>query len=62
MGARHKLNQAYLNGSLFVAAIVGISLQSWLAFWIILALGVACNLYGGQIRTNPKNINHRHDR
>ncbi|MBL8825510.1 MAG: hypothetical protein JNM18_00905 [Planctomycetaceae bacterium] len=62
MGARHKLNQAYLNGSLIVAAMVGFCFQSWLAFWIVLALGVALDLSGGQIRTNPKNINRRHDR
>ena len=62
MGARHKLNQAYLNGSLIVAAIVGFSVQSWLAFWIVLTLGVALDLWGGQIRPGTNNHRQRHDR
>jgi len=50
MGAREKLNQAYVNGAIVVAAVVGLIGQSWTMFWIAVAYAVASNVYGGGIR------------
>ena len=48
MGARTKLNAAHVNGALVIAVIVGIALQSFLAFLVTLAIGVAlASLTGG---------------
>ena len=50
MGAREKLNQAYVNGAIVVAGVVGLIGQSWTMFWIAVAYAVASNVYGGGIR------------
>lgn len=50
MGARTKLNAAHVNGALVIAVIVGIALQSFLAFLVTLFLGVAMALLTGGIR------------
>ncbi len=50
MGARTKLNQAYFNGSLIIAAMVGLVAQSWLLFFLALAVLLASNLYLQEIR------------
>ena len=50
MGARTKLNVAAINGSLVVAAVVGIAFGSWFAFWLVAILLVVGNFYGGAIR------------
>jgi len=54
MGARQKLNQAYLNGTIVVATLIGILAQSWAVFWLALALGIASSFFGGEIRTNGR--------
>ena len=51
MGARQKLNQAYVNGAVALAAVVGFACKSWLAFGGALILAIVLNLYGGGIRT-----------
>ncbi len=50
MGARTKLNIAFINGALIVAAFVGMAFQSWMVFWGVVVLLVAGSLYAGEIR------------
>lgn len=50
MGARQKLNHAYLNGALIIAAVVGIATQSWAAFWLAALFAAGTNLLAGNIR------------
>ena len=50
MGARTKLNQAYLNGALIVAAAIGLLAQSWTVFIIAALIGIGLSLYAGEIR------------
>ncbi len=53
MGARQKLNTAYFNGCLIIAALVGLLAQSWTVFWLalIVSLGLCC--HSGEIRHRP---------
>lgn len=54
MGARQKLNYAYLNGAFLLATIAGLAIRSWAMFWIV-AIGVAaCGLYVGNIRPDRR--------
>lgn len=50
MGARQKLNQAYLTGSVLVAGIAGWLMQSWMVFIFALLVLVGLSLYAGEIR------------
>ncbi len=50
MGAREKLNIAYLNGSLLLAANVGGLAQSWPVFFVTLVILLGLNLYLHEIR------------
>jgi hypothetical protein len=50
MGARRKLNQAYVCGSLIVAGLIGLATESWLVFIVVLGISLALNLYSGEIR------------
>jgi len=50
MGARQKLNRAFFNGSLVVAALVGLATESWLAFALVLGVLLASNLICNEIR------------
>ena len=50
MGARKKLNVAYLNGSLLAALGLGLFTGSWLVFGLALVMLVAANVYAGQVR------------
>lgn len=50
MGARTRLNQAYFNGSVLIAALVGVLAESWPLFFLALGVLVASNLYLGEIR------------
>lgn len=54
MGARQKLNKAFFNGSLLVAAFVGILADSWLVFGLTLLVMLALSLHSGEIRTSKK--------
>ena len=54
MGARTKLNKAYLNGSLVVAAALGLVTQSWIVFLGSAALGIGISLYSGDIRLGKR--------
>ena len=55
MGARHKLNQAYFNGSLIIAGVVGMATESIGIFIVVLGVLVMFNLHSGDIRTNKRN-------
>jgi len=55
MGARHKLNQAYFNGSLIIAGVVGMATESVGFFIVVLGVLVMFNLHSGDIRPNNKN-------
>jgi 4-hydroxybenzoate polyprenyltransferase len=50
MGARQKLNAAYFNICLLIAAATGLVFQSWLAFLVALASTLVSAAYGGGIR------------
>jgi type IV secretory pathway TrbD component len=50
MGARTKLNRAFFNGSLLLAAAVGLVTNSWLVFGFVLVILLALNLLSGEIR------------
>lgn len=50
MGARHKLNLAYLNGALAIATIAGLAMKSWGVFWLVVLLVVGCAVRAGNIR------------
>lgn len=54
MGARQKLNQAYVNGAIACAAFVGFIAQSWLVFGVALVVAILSNLCGGTIRTGRR--------
>ncbi len=50
MGAREKLNSAYIGGSLLIAAIVGAVTDSWFVFMLTAAILLALNVHSGDIR------------
>ncbi|HBN76086.1 MAG TPA: hypothetical protein DD473_09750 [Planctomycetaceae bacterium] len=52
MSARHKLNAAYLHGSLIIAGIVGGISQSYLVFGFTFAVLLIGNIQCGDIRLN----------
>lgn len=54
MGARQKLNAAYFQGSLVVAAFAGRIAQSWAVFIVVLAVLVGVCLYAGEIRPTKR--------
>ena len=54
MGARHKLNAAHVNGSLFIAAIAGLMTESWLVFAMVLVVLVVIAFYDGGIRASGR--------
>ncbi len=54
MSARHKLNRAFVNGSVLLAGAAGALTGSWLIFGLSLAALLAANLYTGEIRPNKR--------
>ena len=50
MSARTKLNVAYFNACLVIAALVGLVAGSRAVFLAALAVTVACAVHGGRIR------------
>lgn len=50
MGAKNDLNQIYLNGSLFIAAMIGVSTGSWGAFVISAVVLIGTGLATTKIR------------
>ena len=54
MGARQKLNAAYLNGGLLIAAFIGIAAESWSIFLLVLVISIISACYSGDIRPGPR--------
>lgn len=54
MGARQKLNRAYVNGAVVCGAIVGLVTESWVWFTLICLACLIGSCYGGEIRTDGK--------
>jgi type IV secretory pathway TrbD component len=50
MGARRKLNQAYFNGSLIIAGVLGLITQSWVIFSLVLIGVLGLNVASRNIR------------
>ena len=50
MGARTKLNGAYFNGAMLVASAIGLSMQSWGAFFVTVGVLIAVQTVVGGIR------------
>ena len=50
MGAREKLNAAYISGSLVLAALVGAMTESWTVFFMTAVILLALNVHSGDIR------------
>lgn len=55
MGARQKLNRMNLAGDVALAGVLGMVVQSWLAFFLGLALLVAFDVRAGAIRPKKRN-------
>lgn len=54
MAARHKLNQAFIAGTLATAGLIGGVTGSWIAFGVAAGVGLLLNLYGGEIRVTRR--------
>ena len=54
MGVRHKLNQVHLLGAVGIAAIVGVLIQSWAAFFIAAAVLIGGSIYSGDVRLDRR--------
>jgi hypothetical protein len=54
VGARKKLNGAFIGGSLIIAAIAGFLTQSFVVFLIGAVVLIAFNFYTGDIRTGKR--------
>ena len=54
LSARNKLNSVYATASLFIAGIVGLLLNSWIAFVVAAAVLIACCFHDGSIRPNKR--------
>jgi ABC-type Co2+ transport system permease subunit len=54
LSARKKLNVAFINGALVVAALIGIVFRSWTVFLIVAVVLVIGAIYGGDVRQGPK--------
>jgi hypothetical protein len=51
MGAKQKLNGAYLVGAFLVAGLAGIAFDSFLVFWVALVGLLIADLIAGHIRS-----------
>ena len=48
--SKHKLNGAYVIGSVLIAGLIGGVLGSWFVFFLALGVLVAINIHDGSIR------------
>lgn len=55
MGARQKLNRVSLMGDAVLAGIAGALMNSWLAFFAVLALLIGLDVHAGDIRPKKRN-------
>ena len=54
MNAREKLNATVVGGCLAVAALLGLILESWVAFWLTLLVAIAACHQAGGLRPRPE--------
>ncbi len=54
MGARQKLNSAYVNGALILAMVVGVGCESLTAFIVAVLFCIASSLYTGDLRVGSR--------
>ena len=54
MGARSKLNVAYVYAAVIIAALIGGVCQSWAVFFVAATLLVAGSIVAGEIRPTPR--------
>jgi hypothetical protein len=54
MGARQKLNRAYVNGTVLSAAAAGLLCQSWEVFVLALGILLALNVQHQEIRPHRR--------
>ena len=59
MGARQKLNGAYVNGALVVAAVLGLMTGSWTIFIFAGAVLIGIAIYDGDIRSHSHRSSRR---
>lgn len=59
MSARHKLNVAFVNGSVMLAAAAGAATGSWVVFGLTAAALLGANLYSGEVRLAPRRPERR---
>ena len=50
LSAKHKLNSAFINGALIVAAVLGAMFESWTVFLVAAGVLLATSLHDGSIR------------
>jgi len=50
LGARQKLNSAYITGSLVLAGVAGVMTESFVVFLIALGTLIVCSINDGGIR------------
>ena len=58
LGARQKLNSAYVHGALIVAGVIGLLVQSGTVFIVVALVVLATSLYSGDIRLNGDQPRH----
>lgn len=59
LGARQKLNAAYLNGALLVAALIGTATESWSIFLAAVLIGIGVATLSGDIRPDRRSNRRR---
>jgi hypothetical protein len=50
-GAKEKLNGAHINGALVISSFIGLGSQSFLAFFLALAICLGVSYHSGGIRS-----------
>ncbi len=60
MGARHKLNQAYVTGAVILGLLSWLVTQSAIVFWVALLSSLALSLRAGGIRVHDRISWDRH--
>ncbi len=53
MGARQKLNNAFINGALLIGAVAGWVFKSWAVFVVTAVVLIAGAVYCGDVRPGP---------
>lgn len=49
--AKNKLNQAHINGAFIISGLIGIGSESFIAFFVALAICLGLSYHSGGIRT-----------